>query len=62
MSSTPMLTLTTHRKRWEMTGWLNLGQTTALGRMFDKAQFTFLNNFWAKILAETILLTTSSVK
>ena len=42
MSSTPMPTtdaLTV--KRWEMTGWLNVGQKTALGRMFDKGAIYF---------------------
>lgn len=42
MSSTPMTSadaLTV--KRWEMTGWLNVGQSTALGRMFDKGAVYF---------------------
>ena len=42
MSSTPMTSadaLTV--KRWEMTGWLNVGQQTALGRMFDKGAVYF---------------------
>ena len=49
MSSTPMLTtdaLTV--KRWEMTGWLNLGQTTALGRMFDRGAVYFPEEFLGK--------------
>ena len=37
MASTEMLTANALTvKRWEMTGWLNVGQSTALGRMFDK--------------------------
>lgn len=49
MSSTPMLTadaLTV--KRWEMTGWLNVGQTTALGRMFDRGAVYFPEEFLGK--------------
>lgn len=49
MSSTPMLTadaLTV--KRWEMTGWLNVGQQTALGRMFDKGAVYFPEEFLGK--------------
>lgn len=46
MSSTPMLTtdaLTV--SRWEKTGWLNVGQNTALGRMFDKGAVYFPDEF-----------------
>ena len=49
MSSTPMLTgnaLTV--KRWAMTGWLNVGQSTALGRMFDKGAVYFPDEFLGK--------------
>ena len=49
MSSTPMLTgnsLTV--KRWEMTGWLNVGQQTALGRMFDRGSVYFPEEFLGK--------------
>jgi len=49
MATTPMLTtdaLTV--KRWEMTGWLNVGQNTALGRMFDKGAVYFPEEFLGK--------------
>ena len=49
MSSTPMLTadaLTV--KRWEMTGWLNVGQSTALGRCFDRGAVYFPEEFIGK--------------
>ena len=49
MASTPMLTadaLTV--KRWEMTGWLNVGQSTALGRMFDNGAVYFPEEFLGK--------------
>lgn len=42
MSSTPMLStdaLTV--SRWEKTGWLQVGQSTALGRMFDRGAVYF---------------------
>lgn len=42
MASTGMLTLDPlTQKRWEMTGWLNVGQHTALGRMFNKGAVYF---------------------
>lgn len=49
MASTPMLTadaLTV--KRWEYTGWINVGQQTALGRMFDRGAVYFPEEFLGK--------------
>lgn len=49
MSSTQMLTTNALTvKRWEMTGWLNVGQQTALGRMFDKGAVYFPDEFLGK--------------
>lgn len=44
MTSADALTV----KRWEMTGWLNVGQNTALGRMFDKGAVYFPEEFLGK--------------
>lgn len=49
MSSTQMLgTDALTVKRWEMTGWLNVGQQTALGRCFDKGAIYFPDEFIGK--------------
>lgn len=49
MSTTPMLgTDALTVKRWEMTGWLNVGQQTALGRCFDKGAVYFPEEFLGK--------------
>ncbi len=49
MASTPMTTLDALTvKRWEMTGWLNVGQKTNLGRMFDRGSVYFPEEFLGK--------------
>lgn len=49
MSSTPMTTLDPLTvKQWEMTGWVNVGQKTALGRMFERGSVYFPEEFLGK--------------
>lgn len=49
MSSTPMLSTDSLTvQRWEKTGWLNVGQQTALGRMFDKGAVYFPDELLGK--------------
>lgn len=46
MSSTPMTSANSLTvKRWEMTGWINVGQKTAFGRMYDRGAVYFPEEF-----------------
>ncbi len=49
MASTPMLTTDANTvKKWEYTGWINVGQQTALGRMFNRGAVYFPEEFLNK--------------
>lgn len=49
MSSTPMLTSDNLAvKRWQLTGWMNVGQHSSFGRMFDRGAVYFPEEFLGK--------------